>query len=165
MQKSLGFTLLESLVVILVLAMLLAAAEPKFIGWSRAVKISQLTIIYHEIMATNLLMQSKARLVGFEANPARIEGGSELYVVELNVGSIEVNTRSLCPVTKAKLNNKLNFFDLMVIEGDDLKTRTTNQYAAIGYELPKVLSAKSGCYVFYNSHELMCPVTIVDKDC
>lgn len=165
MQKSQGFTLLESLVVILVLAMLLAATEPEFIGWSRAAKIAQLTTIYHEIMSTNQLMQSKARLVGFEATPARIGSETELYIVELNVGSMEVNTRSLCPVTEAKSNNKLNYFDLMVIEGDDLKTRTTNQYAAIGYELPKVLSTKSGCYVFYNSHELMCPVTIVDKDC
>lgn len=166
MRKLSGFTLIELIIVIVILGILAVSASAKFLDLSRDAKISVLTSIAGEIRETNKLVQTKARVKGLRAtstNPGGIQTG---YVVDFGFGSAEVDFRNLCPEAQAEAGDKLTFFDFVEIDGDDLTTRTTNQYAAVGYDVPTGnLPQQSGCYVYYDSFDLACAVVVVDQDC
>lgn len=163
-----GFTLIELIIVIVILGVLAVTAAPRFLDISSDAKTAALTNIKGQIDATNKLVQSKAIINGLRpvaSSPADYRGVD--FLVKFSFGSAEVDWRNLCPEARAEGGDALDFFEFMqVSDSDDLSTRTNNQYAAIGYDLPSNIGSNTqGCYVYYDSFDNNCKVTVVSVDC
>jgi len=103
-QSSLGFTLVELVMVIIILAVLSATALPKFINVSSDAKKASLKSIAGSMQSTINLVVAKAITKGLQPH---IGGGANQadYLVDFGqtVGSAELDYRNLCPESRAEM--------------------------------------------------------------
>tara|TARA_B110000091_G_C13815818_1_gene477728 strand:+ start:2382 stop:2666 length:285 start_codon:yes stop_codon:yes gene_type:complete len=57
------------------------------------------------------------------------------YVVDFGSGRVEVDWRNHCPESKGEAGEQLELLDFLDIS-DGFKTRVTNRYILIGYDVP-----------------------------
>ncbi len=165
-RRSSGFTLVELIVVIIILGVLAVTAIPRFVNVSTDAKIASLNNIAGQIRATNKLIQYKATIAGLKPRGTDPNAQQADYVVDFGFGATEVSWNNLCAEAVAEFGDRLNFFDFMNISTDNFETSINNQYASIGYNIPTGgAPSNSGCYVYYNSFDINCTVTVVDTDC
>ncbi|GAB2685753.1 prepilin-type N-terminal cleavage/methylation domain-containing protein [Aliiglaciecola aliphaticivorans] len=163
-----GFTLIELILVIVILGILTVFAAPKFVGISSDAKVSVLNGIAGNMRTTVRLVQNKARIQGLETSTVNPGDGQSELIVDFGFAETELYFGNLCPEAESELGDSVDFFKFMDISSDeDLETRTTNQYALIGYAVPSSgVPTDQGCYVIYDSFaEPDCTIEVVDIDC
>ena len=155
MAKKSGFTLIEMVIVIVILAIVSAVAAPKFINLQRDARIALIKDISAAMHASSKLVQSKAHVnkihdgeLTIGSNTVKIEGGyiaghwndSWRYAIELSkeVGFTRKNsvctTHEICGV-----GNQRRVPGLPI---------TTNQRGVVAIWLED-FSLSDGCYVYY----------------
>lgn len=166
-QQVSGFTLIELVVVIVILAILTAVALPKFINLSSAAKINTLEAVAGSMKSTIKLVKAKALAQGISpasANP----GDQSQFLVDFGHGIAEIDWRNLCPESSAEMGDQLDMVDFLNLQSEGLSARENNQYTLVGYDIPAGYSnpTDQGCYLIYDSFgDPSCTVTIVTEDC
>lgn len=74
MKRNIGFTLIELVTVIIILAILLVAAAPKLIYFTSDAHKSTLLSVKAAIQATNNFVHSKSRIIGNHRLPYSVKG-------------------------------------------------------------------------------------------
>lgn len=147
-----GFTLIELVLVIVILAVLAAFALPRFANLSTDARLAALDSIEGTMRSTIGIVKSKAYAQGLSrasSNP----GGSQQtgYVIETEAGRSEVDWRNLCPESRAEAADSLTMLDYIAVSATDTSLRTSvdNRYTRVGFNLPS--DPGPGCYVEYDS--------------
>lgn len=166
--KTRGFTLIELVVVITILAILSTVAASKFIDIQSSARASTLNGIAGGLRSTIGMTKAKALASGLTIAPTNPGGvGQRAYVVDFPFGSAEVDWRNLCPESIAEIADQLNMIDFIELSGTNLTSQTNNQYTLIGYDIPGFsVPTNQGCYVIYDSFgNPDCTVSVVTADC
>lgn len=162
-----GFTLIELVAVIVLIAILAVVAAPKFVNLSRDAKIAALNGVAGTMRSTIGLVKAKAVIAGytvFASNP----GNSVQPVVDFGGFSSEVDWRNLCPESRAELGDQLTMIDFITLgESGGLTGTFNNRYTLVGYDIPGFfVPTNQGCYIIYDSFgDPDCTVTLVTVDC
>ncbi len=166
-RRSSGFTLLELILVIVILAVIAAIALPRFAALSSEARIASLESVAGTMKSTAAIVRSKAYLQGLSraaSNPGGTGSEQTGYVIETEAGSSEVDWRNLCPESQAELGDTLTMLDYISLDGSSLKTFVDNQFTRVGYNLPS--EPGPGCYVEYDSFgDPDCTVTLDVSGC
>lgn len=166
-RKTFGFTLIELIAVIVILAILTAVALPKFVNLSSSAKISILETIAGSMQSTIKLVRAKAFAQGLSPASSNPDDQSK-FLIDFGHGVAEIDWRNLCPESSAELGDQLDMIDFINMEGEGLTSRENNQFTLVGYDYPSDYSnpTDQGCYIIYDSFgEPACTVTLVTEDC
>lgn len=162
-----GFTLIELVIVIVLLAILAITAAPNFINLGRDARVAALENVASQIDGVIELTQAKALIAGF--TPASVNpGGIQTdFVLDFGFGSAEVDFRNLCPESQAEGGDRLHLTDFLQLPDNAIEFRSTNQHTLIGFDIPTSgTPTNQGCYILYDSFgDPQCTVTVVDADC
>jgi len=164
-----GFTLIELVLVIVILAVLAAFALPRFSYLSTDARLAALDSLAGTMKSTIGIVRSKAYAQGLSpaaSNP----GGTQqtAYVIETEAGRSEVDWRNLCPESRAEAADSLTMLDYISVESNDssLETFVDNRYTRVGFSLPGGSPSGPGCYVEYDSFgDPECTVTQITSEC
>lgn len=165
--RTAGFTLLELILVIVILAILAAIALPRFAALSSEARVASLKSVAGTMKSSVAIVRSKAHVQGI-SRAASNPGGSGTeqtgYVIETEAGSSELDWRNLCPESQAELGSALSMLDYISLENTSLKTFVDNQFTRVGFILPG--EPGPGCYVEYDSFgDPDCTITLTLSGC
>lgn len=162
-----GFTLIELVLVIVILAVLAAIALPRFVSLSADARTATVKSVAGAMKSTVGIVRSKAYVSGLAPAASNPGGTSQQgYVIETEVGRSEVDWRNLCPESQAEVADALTMLDYISLEASSagLKTFVNNQYTRVGFNLPS--DPGPGCYVEYDSFGSPdCTITTVTSGC
>lgn len=162
-----GFTLIELVMVIVILAILASFALPRFSDLTRSAKISTLEGIEGSMLATIGILRSQAYVQGLSVTTAN-PGNQSAYIVETEAGSSELDWRNLCPESSAELGDALDMSDHIALqEIGELEIQTSNRYTLVGYDIQgSGIPTANGCYLTYDSFgDPNCTIEIITSDC
>ena len=165
-----GFTLIELVLVILILAVLAAFALPRFSDLSTDARLAALDSLAGTMQSTIGIVRSKAYAQGLSPAATNPGGNQQTgYVIETEAGRSEVDWRNLCPESRAEAADSLTMLDYISVDANDssLETFVNNQYTRVGFSLPSGSNPGGpGCYVEYDSFgDPECTVTQITSDC
>ncbi|WP_284380538.1 pilus assembly FimT family protein [Litoribrevibacter albus] len=162
-----GFTLIELIMVIVILAILSAFALPKFAQLSSSAKAATINSIAGSMRSTISIIRSKAFVQGLTIASSNPDAGQSAYIVETEAGRSEVDWRNLCPESEAELADALDMMDhIDFTDNGDLTGVTNNQYTLIGYDQNGTVNPTTECYVRYDSFgDPECTVTVNTDGC
>ncbi|WP_449284719.1 pilus assembly FimT family protein [Marinobacter sp. PE14] len=168
-SDSQGFTLIELVLVIVILAVLAAFALPRFSDLSTDARLAALDSLAGTMKSTIGIVRSKAYAQGLSPAATNPGGNQQTgYVIETEAGRSEVDWRNLCPESRAEAADSLTMLDYISVDANDasLETFVDNQYTRVGFSLPAGSGAGPGCYVEYDSFgDPECTVTQITSEC
>lgn len=162
-----GFTLIELVIVIVILAIIAAFVLPRFSDLSRSANIAVLEGIEGSMLSTISIIRSQAYIKGLSISSSN-PGNQSAYIVETEAGTSEVDWRNLCPESSAELGDALDMSDHIDLqESSGLTTITDNRYTRIGFDIQgSGAPTANGCYVTYDSFgDPDCTINLVITDC
>jgi MSHA pilin protein MshA len=175
-----GFTLIELVTVIVILAILSAIALPRFIDLQQNARIATLQGIQGSMRSAVSIAKVNALANGIgilDANPGNGTQQST-HIVFMEGFSAEVDWRNLCPESKGDLANVKHMYHFINLTDDDLEAQTihtlhnniqlwyNNQYTVVGYDIPDNGDAGPGCYVLYDSFgDPQCTTELITNEC
>lgn len=165
-DRSHGFTLIELVMVIVILAVIAAFALPRFADLSSDARIAALESVSGTMKSAITIVRSKAYAQGLSISASNPGGIQTQYVVETEAGRSEVDWRNLCPESRAEAADTLTMLDYLSIDQSNTRFSTSvdNQYTRVGFNLPS--EAGPDCYVEYDSFgNPECTVTKVLNGC
>ena len=168
-SKASGFTLIEIVLTLFILAILAAFALPKFTNITRQARIATLENIVGNMRSTISLVKARAYAGGFsKATSDPIDQSA--YLIQTDIGTTEIDWRNFCPESIAEFGDSLNMADLISMtdeQNDQLSVRTSNQYTWIGYDIRGFGPATvGGCYITYDSFgNPDCTIDLITTDC
>ncbi|QTN43411.1 pilus assembly FimT family protein [Marinobacter salsuginis] len=164
-----GFTLIELVLVIVILAVLAAFALPRFSDLSTDARLAALDSLAGTMKSTIGIVRSKAYAQGLSPAASNPGGNQQTgYVIETEAGRSEVDWRNLCPESRAEAADSLTMLDYISVDTNDssLETFVNNQYTRVGFSLPAGSGSGPGCYVEYDSFgDPECTVTQITSEC
>ena len=165
-----GFTLIELVLVILILAVLAAFALPRFSDLSTDARLAALDSLAGTMQSTIGTVRSKAYAQGLSPAATNPGGNQQTgYVIETEAGRSEVDWRNLCPESRAEAADSLTMLDYISVDANDssLETFVNNQYTRAGFSVPSGSApGLPGCYVEYDSFgDPECTVTQITSEC
>lgn len=161
-----GFTLVELVLVIVIVAIIAAVALPRFASLSADARLAALDSVAGAMKSSIAIVRSKAYAQGLSPSASNPGGIQTAYVIETEAGLSEVDWRNLCPESRAEAADTLTMLDYISIEASDSRFSTSvdNRYTRVGFNLPA--DPGPGCYVEYDSFgEPECAVTLVTSGC
>lgn len=166
-MRNSGFTLIELIIVIVILAILSITAAPRFLSLDRDAKLATLEQLKGSMQSSIDLVKVKGRINGLApsaSNPGN--NAQSIFIIDFGIGAAEVDWRNLCPESRAELGDSLSFIDFLELP-DDLARRFTNQHTLIGFDVPSSgTPTNQGCYILYDSFgNPDCTLTLVTADC
>tara|TARA_Y100000296_G_C5116446_1_gene227996 strand:+ start:543 stop:1043 length:501 start_codon:yes stop_codon:yes gene_type:complete len=166
-MRNSGFTLIELIIVIVILAILSITAAPRFLSLDRDAKLATLEQLKGTMQSSIDLVKVKGRINGLApsaSNPGN--NAQSIFIIDFGIGAAEVDWRNLCPESRAELGDSLSFIDFLELP-DDLARRFTNQHTLIGFDVPSSgTPTNQGCYILYDSFgNPDCTLTLVTADC
>ncbi|SNB54382.1 MSHA pilin protein MshA [Marinobacter sp. es.042] len=165
-----GFTLIELVLVIVILAVLAAFALPRFSDLSTDARLAALDSLEGTMKSTIGIVRSKAYAQGLSPAATNPGGNQQTgYVIETEAGRSEVDWRNLCPESRAEAADSLTMLDYISVDANDssLETFVNNQYTRAGFSVPSGSApGLPGCYVEYDSFgDPECTVTQITSEC
>lgn len=164
-----GFTLIELVLVVVILAVLAAFALPRFSDLSTDARLAALDSLAGTMKSTIGIVRSKAYAQGLSPAASNPGGNQQTgYVIETEAGRSEVDWRNLCPESRAEAADSLTMLDYISVDTNDssLETFVNNQYTRVGFSLPAGSGSGPGCYVEYDSFgDPECTVTQITSEC
>ena len=166
-MRNSGFTLIELIIVIVILAILSITAAPRFLSLDRDAKLATLEQLKGTMQSSIDLVKVKGRINGLApsaSNPGN--NAQSIFIIDFGIGAAEVDWRNLCPESRAELGDSLSFIDFLELP-DDLARRFTNQHTLIGFDVPSSgTPTNQGCDILYDSFgNPDCTLTLVTADC
>lgn len=186
-MKKNGFTFFELVIVVIVLGVLAVAAIPRFFNLQTSARTAVIDGISDAMKGVIVQVQSKAIIEGLVPS-AQNPGGSNQtdYVIDLGIGSVEVDWATLCPESIGEAGDALTMFDFLTLSTNEgLTSAIGNRHTVIGFEYSfsaselgssNITTLPSGCYVIYDSFGgrsggtcpaggCECTVRVMNDDC
>lgn len=177
MRRQNGYTFIELLVVIVVLAILSAILLPRYWEVTRQARIGTLDGVVGAMRSAVNIARTNALANGIRPASSNPSGGSSQpnYIIDMEGFSAEVDWRNLCPESEAENGDAVSMLEYLQLEqtawdeanpisDGTLQTGTNNQYTWVGFDIRT--SGSGGCYVRYNSFgDPTCTIELIIDDC
>jgi MSHA pilin protein MshA len=184
-KSSFGFTFIELIVVIVIIAILSALLLPRYWDVARQARIATLDGVVGAMRSAIGITRAKALSQGIRPSLTEVDSaGQDAFIVQMEGFKVEVDWANLCPESRAErgdsegklVDQRITMLGYLMMESNsegalgELKTKVDNQYTWIGYTLPSSAGAE-GCYVEYDSFgerppaKPSCPIKMVIDKC
>lgn len=174
-----GFTLIELVTVIVILALLSAFALPRFANLQQSSRLAVLQGIQGSMRSAIAITRMNALSSGLtvlSGNPGN--AAQDSHIVQMEGFSVEVDWRNLCPESAGERGDAkdmyhfINLTENNLSEGNvhtlssNIQVWYNNQYTVVGYDIPSNASRGPGCYILYDSFgDPQCTLEMFTSDC
>lgn len=175
-----GFTLIELVTVIVILAVLSAFALPRFANLKQSSRLAVLQGIQGSMRSAISITRVNALANGLTVLPANPGNGSQQnsHLIQMEGFSVEVDWRNLCPESLGERGDAKDMYHFINLTDDNLTENSVhtlssniqvwynNQYTVVGYDIPSNAARGPGCYILYDSFgDPQCTLETFTSDC